>query len=348
MPCGIENLSGLDSGLDWQRAVSVRTEVMPAYEVERMEPPDPVSVPPLAEAVTDMQTLADLAQGQFGPALAPLAEAYAAWITAQEARLAAPAPDLAAYADVAAGALADCRAALGRMRAGIAVLDADPAAAQAFKFANRAMQLQRIRFIFAREARGGRQPDLEQIDLPANRTWRPFQLAFILLNLPALADPRHPDRSDAPTAAADLLWFPTGGGKTEAYLGVAAFTLAIRRLQGELGGLSGAAGVAVLMRYTLRLLTLQHAYGAARRHPHLRVRDDPPGRSCRLGARTVPHRPLGGAAQHAQLDQRCRRGDQAGSRHRVQRGRRHALPTHELSLVRPAHRARPRYPGRDL
>jgi hypothetical protein len=78
-----------------------------------------------------------------------------------------------------------------------------------------------------------------------------------------LADPRHPDRSDAPTAAADLLWFPTGGGKTEAYLGVAAFTLAIRRLQGELGGLSGAAGVAVLMRYTLRLLTLQQFQRAA-------------------------------------------------------------------------------------
>jgi hypothetical protein len=58
-------------------------------------------------------------------------------------------------------------------------------------------------------------------------------------------------------AHADLLWFPTGGGKTEAYLGVAAFTMAIRRLQGKLGGYDGSRGLAVIMRYTLRLLTLQ-------------------------------------------------------------------------------------------
>ena len=55
----------------------------------------------------------------------------------------------------------------------------------------------------------------------------------------------------------DLLWFPTGGGKTEAYLGVAAFTMGVRRLQGNLGGLDGGRGLAVIMRYTLRLLTLQ-------------------------------------------------------------------------------------------
>jgi hypothetical protein len=56
---------------------------------------------------------------------------------------------------------------------------------------------------------------------------------------------------------ADLLWFPTGGGKTEAYLGVAAFTMAMRRLQGNLGGLDASRGLAVIMRYTLRLLTIQ-------------------------------------------------------------------------------------------
>ena len=58
-------------------------------------------------------------------------------------------------------------------------------------------------------------------------------------------------------AVADLLWFPTGGGKTEAYLGVAAFTMAIRRLQGPLGGLDASRGLSVIMRYTLRLLTVQ-------------------------------------------------------------------------------------------
>ena len=85
--------------------------------------------------------------------------------------------------------------------------------------------------------------------------WRPFQLAFILLNLAGLADRTHADRE-----IADLLFFPTGGGKTEAYLGLAAFVIAHRRLTGP--GVLGA-GVAVIMRYTLRLLTLDQLARAA-------------------------------------------------------------------------------------
>ena len=54
----------------------------------------------------------------------------------------------------------------------------------------------------------------------------------MLVNLPALADPKHLERR-LDTGTADLLFFPTGGGKTEAYLGLTAFTLAIRRLQGD-------------------------------------------------------------------------------------------------------------------
>jgi hypothetical protein len=99
-------------------------------------------------------------------------------------------------------------------------------------------------------------------------SWRPFQLAFVLLNLPALTDPAHPDRvPDGRKALVDLLFFPTGGGKTEAYLGLAAYTFAIRRLQGVVGtgtsARSGECGVAVLMRYTLRLLTAQQFQRAA-------------------------------------------------------------------------------------
>ena len=85
--------------------------------------------------------------------------------------------------------------------------------------------------------------------------WRPFQLAFILLNIAGLADRKHADRE-----IADLLFFPTGGGKTEAYLGLAAFVIAHRRLTGP--GVLGA-GVAVIMRYTLRLLTLDQLARAA-------------------------------------------------------------------------------------
>jgi len=91
-------------------------------------------------------------------------------------------------------------------------------------------------------------------------SWRTFQLAFILTQLPLLTDPAASKRS-GDLANAQLLVFPTGGGKTEAYLGLAAYTFAVRRRQGIVetpdGPLDGRAGVAVLMRYTLRLLTAQ-------------------------------------------------------------------------------------------
>jgi hypothetical protein len=93
---------------------------------------------------------------------------------------------------------------------------------------------------------------LADVDIPKNRSWRAFQLAFILINLPGLTSLDHPDRGTSSYAGADLLWFPTGGGKTEAYLGLAAYTMAVRRLQKNIGGRDGENGVAVLMRYTLR------------------------------------------------------------------------------------------------
>jgi len=216
------------------RAVQVETEIVPSYEVERMEAPTPADIPALAAAVTDMQVLAGLPDAEFPAALGPLAEAYEAWISAQEARLANPAPDLAAYAVSGAEAVRQCRLTLGRIRAGLALLAGNPQAAEAFRFVNRAMWQQRVRSLYARGVRRsagqGETPTPEQFDLPANRRWYPFQLAFILLNLPGLVDPTHLDRSHPTDAKADLLWFPTGGGKTEAYLGVAAFTLALRRL----------------------------------------------------------------------------------------------------------------------
>ncbi len=119
------------------------------------------------------------------------------------------------------------------------------------------MWLQRTRSIYAESLRRGGKPDMASVDVPESRTWYPFQLAFILLNLPGLSDPRHPERSYESSAVADLLWFPTGGGKTEAYLGLSAYVMGLRRLQGTIAGRSGESGVAVLMRYTLRLLTLQ-------------------------------------------------------------------------------------------
>ena len=88
--------------------------------------------------------------------------------------------------------------------------------------------------------------------------WRAFQLAFILLNLPGLIDSSDPNRE-----IVDLLFFPTGGGKTEAYFGLSAFAMVLRRLRHpEEKGMAGG-GVSVMMRYTLRLLTLDQLARAA-------------------------------------------------------------------------------------
>jgi hypothetical protein len=139
------------------------------------------------------------------------------------------------------------RLARDRITAGLTALARDPDAFFAFQLANRA-----VATAMRQRACHGNDKRPEQIDAPR---WRPFQLAFILLNLPGIVDPTHGDRR-----VVDLLFFPTGGGKTEAYLGLSAFTLVLRRLRYP--GLLGA-GVGVLMRYTLRLLTLDQLGRAA-------------------------------------------------------------------------------------
>lgn len=234
------------------RATRLETRIIPTYEVERMDPPRPEDVPAMATAVFDMKLLGETAMGDFASQLTPLLTAYQEWIDAQAKRVANPKDDLKPYLDRARENLDECRTALTRMEAGIALLDSQPQAAQAFQFANQAMHQQRIHSIYARSVRQGGTPSFADIDKPEARSWRPFQLAFVLLNIAAFVDPTHTDREEL----VDLLWFPTGGGKTEAYLGVAAFAMGIRRLQREAYPL-GYEGVTVLMRYTLRLLTLQ-------------------------------------------------------------------------------------------
>lgn len=135
----------------------------------------------------------------------------------------------------------EARAASDRMEAGLELLRNDANVRKAFQLTNLAMAQQRSR---QEHHRAGRLGDPESTD---NASWRPFQIAFILTNLSGLADADHPDRG-----IADLLWFPTGGGKTEAYLGIIGIAILLRRLRDP-----KAAGVSVLMRYTLRLLTLQ-------------------------------------------------------------------------------------------
>ena len=248
---------------DPTKAIRLSTRVVPSYDVPRTEAPTSTEVPGLAGLVLDMKELAETPAVELPGKLTPLATAYEAWITGQAARIGDPDSGLSQYRTVAAQAMEECRHTLDRIRAGIALLANNSQAAQAFAFMNRAMWQQRMHTLYAEGRRRGQQTTLEEIDCPENRSWRPFQLAFILLNLPALTDLHHPDRGEDAGAVADLLWFPTGGGKTEAYLGLTAYTLAMRRLQGTIADRSGEDGVAVIMRYTLRLLTLQQFQRAA-------------------------------------------------------------------------------------
>ncbi|PTU27595.1 helicase [Bacillus subtilis] len=243
------------------RAIEMRTVVVPSYEVPVTETPglEPEDRPAMKymvnEGLLDMERLASLTREELTGALEVLTNDYESWIGEQRQRVGEK--SLEEYGQPANDAMDQCELVLKRLRKGISVLRSDDKALQAFQFANRAMASQRVHSIYALLKRRGENVHLDAINIPKNRSWRPFQLAFMLLSLPALADPTHQDRTASVEAYADLLWFPTGGGKTEAYLGVAAFAMAIRRLQGNLGGLDGGRGLSVIMRYTLRLLTLQ-------------------------------------------------------------------------------------------
>ncbi|MFD0203842.1 MULTISPECIES: DISARM system helicase DrmA [Saccharothrix] len=250
------------------RAVRLTTRTVPNIEMPATDVPDPerdADLTALRDVVLDMTRLADLAEGpveELSAVLRPLVTGYRDWIGQRAAEVDAPDAHLDGHRDEALNALTAARRAADRIEAGVDLLTTDADARKAFGFANRAMARQRLHTIAADERRAHPSKMLDdvvtEVDVPRNRSWRPFQLAFILLNLPSLANPRHAERSeDANNGLVDLLWFPTGGGKTEAYLGLTAFTLAVRRLQPAYGGLRADEGVAVLMRYTLRLLTIQ-------------------------------------------------------------------------------------------
>lgn len=244
-------------------ATEVRTTVIPDQEIQITEAPgaDPTDRAALrdlrAQGWLDMEKLADsaeLSDEELLAALAVLVGDYEDWIAENWAAIGV---SFKGYDAQAEDAMGRCELILERLKEGISTLRLNANALVAFRFANRAMAQQRVRGIYARKRRQGEWATVDELNIPANRTWHPFQLAFLLLSVPALADPEHSDRTEPLAAYADLLWFPTGGGKTEAYLGVAAFAMSIRRLQGMLGGVDATRGLAVIMRYTLRLLTLQ-------------------------------------------------------------------------------------------
>lgn len=174
----------------------------------------------------------------------------------------------ARYKSAAAKNISECKRAYERMYAGVATLSSNANAYNAFLLANRAMFMQRIHIGKQAEmatVNADRYPDDEEIsawlteldyksESDRNCVWRPFQIAFLLMDINSIVNDSSDERS-----IVDLIWFPTGGGKTEAYLGLTAFTIFYRRLAHP----QEAAGTTVIMRYTLRLLAAQQFTRAA-------------------------------------------------------------------------------------
>jgi hypothetical protein len=243
-PCKAENLlEWIDADVvqskygkqQWQKFIlpECRTEYVPCYPVQSpaIDWESEIEQTPDLNAATLSEVWHSTAMGE---ALQPLVDGYETWIDQQQ-------PTVSQlelkYHRAANRHLENCRITQQRMQAAIELITQNEDVKLAFCFANKAINLQ------ASWRRLGQ-----------DFTWRPFQLAFILMNIPALANPLHPDRR-----ICDLLAFPTGGGKTEAYLGLAAFTLGLRRLRAGKDSPKEPTGhgVSVISRYTLRLLTIQ-------------------------------------------------------------------------------------------
>ena len=248
-----------------RRVSEVRTATLPTYDVK------PIEAAALDGIDLSMRALARPDGPETARLCRRLAEAYGTWIDREEARIEGEVPG--ALQDAAWGHIEACRECLRRIEDGIDLLDDDPRARRAFALMNRAMLMQQVHYAVSSDAtrswvserrqlhleRPFRAPDYDDPETwgiaGADRLgrWRPFQLAFVLMNLRSIVDPTHRERE-----VVDLIWFPTGGGKTEAYLGLTAFTILHRRLLRP-----GNAGTTVLMRYTLRLLTAQQYQRAA-------------------------------------------------------------------------------------
>ena len=212
----------------------LRTEFLPTHEVLLTDSNLDIDASSLG-----MQSLATGTTDEVCSALYRLVDQYQEWIDGLEREAASL--QGTEFAAAATGQLESCRDAAHRMRSGVELLSKEPNVFEAFQYANAAMAAQRAQSLWIKSGRDG-------VPVLSGGRWRPFQISFMLLCLNGIADPTHEDRG-----VADLLWFPTGGGKTEAYLGLIAFTTFLRRLRdAEDGG-----GVTVFMRYTLRLLTLQ-------------------------------------------------------------------------------------------
>jgi len=248
----------------------VFADAMPVTELPSMTPNIDVDGKPISLSMAELSDLPDQPGGQAWSDLEALPDAYSKWMRGQRAEAAGLPPHFETVAHRHLDACEDC---LSRIRRGIDLLKADAKVRTAFRLANRAILLQQI----ATKSIGKRPliwdanahlvvPKAPHIS-PSSRlgntsgdglgSWRAFQAAFLLMSLDDMRSPRIPCRD-----VVDLIWFPTGGGKTEAYLALAAFYMFHERLMEDPGELR-RDGTNVLMRYTLRMLTTQQFQRAA-------------------------------------------------------------------------------------
>lgn len=187
--------------------------------------------------------------------LKQVAEAYKKWI--EDERKSANGNELGLKN------IAKCEQIYDRISNGIKLLSENENALRAFRLANTAIYLQMFQNQqhFSNKKEGfevwerneilqHKFEDYASLPFPSDRVpeWRPFQLAFILQCLTSFAEENCEEKE-----LIDLLYFPTGGGKTEAYLAVAAFLIFWRRIQYP----NNYDGVNIIIRYTLRLLSAQ-------------------------------------------------------------------------------------------
>ncbi|HVD99972.1 MAG TPA: helicase-related protein [Cytophagaceae bacterium] len=237
---------------------SITAEPLPVYEIKPIVPNE------LKSVELKMFDLSDLSGKDISSNLVKLISEYETWIDKQEEI--ANDELQSELLETALRHIESCRFCLQRMKEGVELLNSNEKVNRAFRLMNRAMLLQQLHYSIETrnwiidkgniiDLKGAIIPDINNSSTwkQGLGAWRPFQLAFIIMNLNAMIDADHADRR-----MVDLIWFPTGGGKTEAYLGLSAFTIFLKRLKDK-----NDSGTTVLMRYTLRLLTAQQFQRAA-------------------------------------------------------------------------------------
>ena len=234
---------GHGCSVTWDREHSdpmwVETTFFPEYNLLQMKAADIA-----AGKVLSMHFLATGSAEEIVSGLTSFVDMYSNWIKIQDQKKTTVKETLQ---EIAESNIQKCRDARDRIKLAIQLLKessaGDGITFRAFQLANEAMLMQRRQSIL----KSNKNYDPEKV------TWYPFQLAFLLHELSSFIEPQGHSGQDIPDRElVDLLWFPTGGGKTEAYLGITAFVIFLRRLRDP-----EADGVTVIMRYTLRLLTLQ-------------------------------------------------------------------------------------------